>query len=62
MAAPIHQEVDFKASPNRVYEVLTDARQFRAFSGFPSDIHGEAGGPFKCFGGQITGRMTEYLA
>jgi hypothetical protein len=28
MATPIHQEVDFKASPKRVYEALIDAKQF----------------------------------
>ena len=58
MAAPIHHEVDFKASPKRVYEALTDAKQFSAFSGLPAEIHGEARGSFKCFDGQITGRMT----
>ncbi len=36
MAAPIHHEVDFKASPKRVYEALTDAKQFSAFSGLPA--------------------------
>jgi uncharacterized protein YndB with AHSA1/START domain len=61
MSAPIHQEVDFKASPQRVYEALTDAKQFGAFSGLPAEIRGEAGGAFKCFGGQITGRMTELV-
>jgi activator of HSP90 ATPase len=46
MAAPIHQEVDFRPSPKRGCEALTDAKQFSAF---------------KCFGGQITGRMTELV-
>jgi uncharacterized protein YndB with AHSA1/START domain len=61
MSAPIHQEVDFKASPQRVYEALTDAKHFSAFSGLPAEIHGQANGVFKCFGGQITGRMTELV-
>jgi uncharacterized protein YndB with AHSA1/START domain len=61
MSAPIHQEVDFKASPQRVYEALTDAKHFSAFSGLPAEIHGQANGAFKCFGGQITGRMTELV-
>ncbi len=61
MSASIHQEVDFKATPERVYQALTDAKQFSAFSGLPAEIHNEAGGAFKCFGGQITGRMTELL-
>src|SRR5882762_1332953 len=59
MSASIHQQVDFKATPERVYQALTDAKQFSAFSGLPAEIHGEAGGVFKCFGGQIKGRMTE---
>ena len=61
MSAPIHQEVDFNASPQRVYEALTDARHFSAFSGLPAEIHAQANGVFKCFGGQITGRMIELV-
>jgi uncharacterized protein YndB with AHSA1/START domain len=53
--------VDFKANPKRVYEALTDPKQFSAFSGFPAEIDGEAGGAFNCFGGQITGQMTELV-
>ena len=60
MSEPIHQEVDFAASPQQVYEALTDSKQFTAFSGgIPAEIEPEAGGAFKCFGGQITGRMIE---
>jgi uncharacterized protein YndB with AHSA1/START domain len=61
MSTAIHQEVDFKASPQRVYAVLTDAKEFSAFSGLPAEIGLEAGGAFKCFGGQITGRMIEVV-
>src|SRR5258708_9445443 len=61
MSASIHQEVDFKATPERVYQALTDAKQFSAFSGLPAEIHNEAAGAFKCFVGHITGRMTELL-
>jgi len=62
MSASIHQEVDFKASPQRVYEALTDAKHFSAFSGgLPAEIQAESGGVYKCFGGQITGRMTELV-
>jgi uncharacterized protein YndB with AHSA1/START domain len=43
MSEPIHQEVDFAASPQRVYEALTDSKQFTAFSGgIPEEI--EPGG------------------
>lgn len=58
----IHQEVTFKASPERVYAALTEGKQFSAFTGGASaEISREAGGPFSCFGGMITGRNLELL-
>ncbi len=57
----IHQEVDFKASPQRIYEALLDAKQFSAFSGLPAEIRREAGGDFSCFGGHIVGRNVELV-
>jgi hypothetical protein len=41
----IHQEVDFKASPARVYETLLDETEFSMFSGAPAQIQRNAGGP-----------------
>lgn len=62
MSQPIRQEIDFTASPQRVYEALTDSKQFTAFSGgLPAEIEPQAGGAFKCFGGQITGRIIELV-
>jgi activator of HSP90 ATPase len=57
----IHQEVDFTASPQRVYEALLDAKQFTAFSGRPAEINREAGGAFSLFGGHIIGRNVELV-
>jgi activator of HSP90 ATPase len=57
----LHQEVDFKASPQRIYEALLDSRQFSAFSGEPAEISREAGGAFSMFGGKIVGRNLELL-
>jgi len=57
----LHQEVEFKASPQRIYEVLLDSRQFAAFSGEPAQIHREAGGAFSMFGGKIVGRNVELV-
>ena len=57
----IHQEIDFNASPSRVYEALLDAKQFSAFTGVPAEIHREAGGAFSAFGGQIVGRNLELV-
>lgn len=62
MSQPIHQEIDFTASPRRIYEVLTDSKHFTAFSGgIPAEIEPQAGSAFKCFGGQITGRMIDLV-
>jgi len=70
-AESIHQEAVFKASRKRVYEALTDAKQFdkvAQLSGVmqsmhlgdkPSEISREVGGAFALFGGYITGRHVE---
>jgi activator of HSP90 ATPase len=57
----IHQEVDFNASPQRVYEALLDAKQFSAFSGMPAEINREVGGSFSLFNGHIVGRNVELV-
>ena len=57
----LHQEVDFKATPQRIYEALLDSKQFAAFSGEPAEIHPEAGGAFTMFGGKIVGRNVELV-
>ena len=61
MPKAIHKEVDFKASPQRVYEALLDAKQFSAFSGAPAEIDRNPGGAFSCFGGIFTGRSVELV-
>jgi activator of HSP90 ATPase len=58
----LHQEVNFKASPHRIYEILLDSKQFSAFTGAPAAISGEAGGTFSMFGGMIVGRNIELVA
>jgi activator of HSP90 ATPase len=61
-AKAIHQEEDFKASPQRIYEVLLDAKQFSAFSGGRSaEIDRNVGGAFSLFAGHITGRNLELV-
>lgn len=57
----LHQEVDFKASPQRIYEVFLDSKQFAAFTGMPADIDPKAGGAFSLFGGLIVGRNIELV-
>jgi len=72
-AESIHQEVAFKASRKRVYEALTDAKQFDKviqLSGVmqsmhlpdkPAEISREVGGAFTLFGGYIMGRHVELV-
>jgi uncharacterized protein YndB with AHSA1/START domain len=74
-AESIHQELVFKASRKRVYEALTDTKQFNSVvllsaamkSGMapdakPTEISHEAGGAFSLFGGYVTGRQIELVA
>src|SRR5271170_3028535 len=57
----IHQEVDFTATPARIYEVLLDAKQFSAFTKDTAEIQPRVGGAFKLFGGRIEGRNIELV-
>lgn len=70
----IHQEVVFKVSRKRVYEALTDAKQFNkvvtlsaamqsgmASGGKPAEVSPEVGGAFSAFGGYVTGRHIELV-
>jgi uncharacterized protein YndB with AHSA1/START domain len=73
VAEAIHQEVVFKASRKRVYEALTDTKQFDKIiqlsgvmatvpaGGKPTEISREAGSAFALFGGYITGRQIELV-
>jgi len=72
-AESIHQEAVFKASRKRVYEALTDTKQFDKViqlsgvmqsmppGGKPTEISREVGGAFALFGGYITGRHIELV-
>lgn len=57
----LHQEIDYKATPQRIYEVLLDAKQFAAFSGMAAEIDSKAGGAFSLFGGLVVGRNVELI-
>jgi uncharacterized protein YndB with AHSA1/START domain len=70
----IHQEVVFKTGRKRVYEALTDAKQFERVvqlsdaaktmikPGAPAtQISTQAGGAFSTFGGLIVGRQLELV-
>src|SRR6202050_2412992 len=73
-ADAIHQEPVFSASPKRVYEALTDAKQFTRvvqLSGAlqamhlpdqPAQISREVGGAFALFGGVMPGPAGQLVA
>jgi activator of HSP90 ATPase len=57
----LHEVIDMKAGPQRIYEALLDAKQFAAFTGLPAEIDPKAGGTFSMFGGLIVGRNIELV-
>ncbi len=59
MRTALHQEIDLKASPQRIYDILLSSKDFTAFSGAPAEIDPKAGGIFSMFGGTIVGRTIE---
>jgi uncharacterized protein YndB with AHSA1/START domain len=72
-AESIHQEAVIKAGRKRVYEAITDTKQFDKViqlsgvmksmppGGKPTEISREVGGAFTLFGGYITGRHVELV-
>jgi activator of HSP90 ATPase len=65
----IHQEIDFKATPQRVYETLLSSRKFSdctklSFGNFTimsANIDSTVGGAFSVFDGHIIGRILELI-
>jgi activator of HSP90 ATPase len=58
----LHQEIELGAPPQRVFDVLLDAKQFAAFTGMPATIDSTPGGAFTTFGGLIQGRNIEIIS
>ena len=58
----LHYEANFKASPQRIYELLLDSKQFAGLTGRPAEIDPKEGGAFTMFGGLIIGRNVELIA
>jgi activator of HSP90 ATPase len=61
MRTSLHEDIELKSIPQRIYEALLDAKQFASFSGMPAEIDPKAGGSFSMFGGQIVGRTIELV-
>jgi Lon protease-like protein/uncharacterized protein YndB with AHSA1/START domain len=55
----IHQEVILPALPERVYDVLLDAKRFSTFTNMQAEIEHRAGGALTLFGGLVEGRNIE---
>ncbi len=58
----LHQETDFRATPQRIYSVLLDSKQFAVVTGMPAEIDPNVGGAFSMFGGLIIGRNVELIS
>jgi activator of HSP90 ATPase len=57
----LHQEIEFGAPAQRVFDALLSAKQFAAFTGMPATIDPAPGGAFTTFGGLIQGRNVEII-
>jgi activator of HSP90 ATPase len=57
----LHDEIVVKASPQRIYELLLDSKQFAALTGATAEIDPTAGGAFSTFGKLIEGRNVELV-
>jgi activator of HSP90 ATPase len=55
----LDQEIDLKATPRRIYEILLDSKLFAAFTGMPAEIDPKPGGAFSLFQAMIVGRNIE---
>jgi uncharacterized protein YndB with AHSA1/START domain len=61
MCKTIKQKVKFKAPPLAVYELLTDEKMHRAFTGKSAFIDQTVGGRFSTYSGSITGVIVNLL-
>jgi activator of HSP90 ATPase len=57
----IHKEVSLAATPERVYQLLTDKTQFATATERPAEIEPSEGSAFSLFGGYIQGRQVELV-
>jgi len=61
MRTSLHQEIELKAAPERIFNVLLDSKQFAVFTGMAATIDSSLGGAFHTFGGLIEGRNVELI-
>ncbi|MGA7921185.1 MAG: SRPBCC domain-containing protein [Candidatus Acidiferrales bacterium] len=58
----LHQETNFRATPQHIYSILLDSKQFAVVTGMPAEIDPNVGGAFTMFGGLIVGRNVELIS
>lgn len=56
---PIKKNYEIKASPEAVFDALTNAETIKSWSGAPATMDAKAGTEFSVFGGSITGKNLE---
>jgi activator of HSP90 ATPase len=57
----LRQETTFAVPPARIYETLTDLRQFAAATDAPASGESAEGAAFSAFGGHVSGRHVELV-
>ena len=57
----LHQEVEFNATPMRVYKALLSSKQFTEFTHMKAQIKDSEGGALMMFGGLVVGRNIELV-
>jgi uncharacterized protein YndB with AHSA1/START domain len=57
----IHQEAVIKASPEQIYEYLTNGEIFGAATEQPARVGDREGEPFSLFGGRVEGRQIDLV-
>ena len=61
MCKTIKQKVKFDASPDVIYDLLTDSKKYAALTGKKATIGKKAGQPFSVYGGQATGLIVDLV-
>lgn len=61
MCKTIKQKVTFKASPEVIYDLLTESKKYTAVTGKKAVIGKKAGDSFSVYGGQATGLIVDLV-
>ena len=61
MSKPITQIYQINASPQKVFEALTNAKIIQEWSGAPAKMDAQAGTEFSLFGDSIVGKNVEVV-